>query len=99
MVELLDGEDYQIIDKIELPRGAGRAVFNPVDHNYSVESGSHEPGAQTHKLNIIDTQNFKLLGDSALPDKHSEAMAVVRAGKKVYVNLARHQEVGFCGAD
>ena len=58
MVELLDGKDYQIIDKIELPRGAGRAVFNPVDHNYSVESGSHEPGAQTHKLNIIDTQNF-----------------------------------------
>ena len=60
-----------------------------------MESGSHEPGAQTHKLNIIDTQNFKLLGDSALPDKHSEAMAVVRVGKKVYVNLRDTRKSAF----
>lgn len=94
MVELVDGKDYQIVDKIKLPPGVDGAVFNPMDHDYYVESGSDEPGAKAHKLNIIDTRTFKLVGDITLPGNHSEAMAVDKAGKKLYVNLSGTDEVG-----
>jgi DNA-binding beta-propeller fold protein YncE len=94
MVELVDDKDYQIVDKIKLPPGVDGAKFNPVDHYYYVESGSHDPAAKTHELNIIDTQNFKLVGAITLPGSHSEAMAVDKAGKTLYVNLTGTDEVG-----
>ena len=94
MVELVSGEDYKILNSIKLPPGVDGAVFNPVNHNYYVESGGAETGGQTHKINIIDTKAFKLVGDITLPGNHSEAMAISRDGKKMYVNLTGPKEVG-----
>ncbi len=94
MVELVSGEDYKILSTIKLPPGVDGAVFNPVNQYYYVESGSDEPGAKTHALNIIDTQTFKLIGDITLPGGHSEAMAIDKAGKTMYVNLTGTNEVG-----
>jgi hypothetical protein len=94
MVELVSGEDYKILDKIKLPLGVDGAVYNPVDKNYYVESGSGVKGADTHKINIIDTKAFKLAGDFDLPGTHSEAMAITKDGKKMYVNLSTPKEVG-----
>jgi DNA-binding beta-propeller fold protein YncE len=93
MVELLSGEDYKILNTIKLPPGVDGAVFNPVNKYYYVESGG-EAGGQTHKINIIDTKAFKLMGDITLPGNHSEAMAISRDGKKMYVNLTGPKEVG-----
>jgi DNA-binding beta-propeller fold protein YncE len=92
MVELVSGKDYSILDKIKLPPAVDGAVFNPVDHYYYVESGGNEKGS--HLINIIDTKTFKLVGDISLPGDHSEAMAVSRDGKKLYVNLTGPKEVG-----
>ena len=94
MVELVSGEDYKILDTIKLPSGVDGAVFNPVNQYYYVESGSDEPGAKTHALNIIDTKTFKHIGDIILPGGHSEAMAIDQAGKTMYVNLTGTNEVG-----
>lgn len=94
MVELVSGEDYKILNTIKLPPGVDGAVFNPVNKFYYVESGGEETGGQTHKINIIDTKAFKLVGDITLPANHSEAMAVTRDGKKMYVNLSGPKEVG-----
>jgi DNA-binding beta-propeller fold protein YncE len=94
MVELVSGEDYKIQDTIKLPPGVDGAVFNPANKYYYVESGGGETGGQTHKINIIDTKAFKLVGDITLPGNHSEAMAVTRDGKKMYVNLTGPKEVG-----
>jgi DNA-binding beta-propeller fold protein YncE len=93
-VELVSGENYKILSTIKLPSGVDGAVFNPVNQYYYVESGSDEPGAKTHALNIIDTKTFKHIGDIMLPGSHSEAMAVDKAGKKMYVNLTGTNEVG-----
>ena len=93
-VELVSGEDYKILDTIKLPPGVDGAVYNPVNKYYYVESGAEEKGGQTHKLNIIDTKAFKLMGDITLPGNHSEAMAISRDGKKMYVNLTGPKEVG-----
>ncbi len=93
-VELVSGTDYKILDKIKLPNDVDGAVYNPVNKYYYVESGSDEPGSKTHVLNIIDTQKFKHIADITLPCSHSEAMAIDRAGKKLYVNLSGTNEVG-----
>jgi DNA-binding beta-propeller fold protein YncE len=93
-VELVNGEDYKILDKIKLPNDVDGAIFNPVDKNYYVESGGAESGGKTHLINIIDPKNFKLVGSITLPGDHSEAMAIDREGKKFYVNLSTTKEVG-----
>ncbi len=94
MVELVSGDDYKILSSIKLPPGVDGAVFNPVNGYYYVESGGEETGGKAHKINIIDTKAFKLFGDIELPGNHSEAMAVTRDGKKMYVNLTGPKEVG-----
>jgi DNA-binding beta-propeller fold protein YncE len=93
-VALVNGKDYKIMSTIKLPTGVDGAVFNPVNQYYYVESGSDEPGAKTHVINIIDTKAFKLVGAITLPGNHSEAMAIDRAGKKMYINLTGADRVG-----
>src|ERR1700739_1000047 len=93
-VHLVSGDDYKILETIKLPPEVDGAVYNPVDKFYYVESGSDVKGADTHKINIIDTKAFKLVGAFDLPGTHSEAMAITRDGKKMYVNLTTPKEVG-----
>src|ERR1700722_3237844 len=99
MVELVSGKDYKILSSIKLPPGVDGAVFNPINKYYYVESGGGETGGQNHKINIIDTKAFKLVGDITLPGNHSEAMAISRDGKKMYVNLTGPKEVGVVDLD
>jgi DNA-binding beta-propeller fold protein YncE len=90
--KLVDGKTYRIIDSIKLPPGVDSAEYNPVTKEYYVENSGPDPSANTHMISIIDAVNFKHTGDMTLPGKRSEAMAIDRAGKKMYVNLT--DEVG-----
>jgi DNA-binding beta-propeller fold protein YncE len=90
--KLVDGKTYQIIDTINLPPGVDSAEYNPVTKEYYVESRGPDPAANTHTISIIDTEHFKHVTDFTLPGRRSEAMAIDRAGKKMYVNLT--DEVG-----
>jgi DNA-binding beta-propeller fold protein YncE len=99
MVELVSGEDYKILDTIKLPPNVDGAIFNPVNKYYYVESGGNEPGGNTHLINLIDTKTFKLAGSIELPGAHSEAMAISRDGKKLFVNLTGPKEVGVVDLD
>jgi DNA-binding beta-propeller fold protein YncE len=93
-VELVSTKTYQIIDKIKLPNDVDEAVFDPVHQYFYVESGSAVPdGGKTHLINIIDTKNFKLVGNISLPGKSSSAMVVDRAAEKLYVNNSSTSEV------
>jgi DNA-binding beta-propeller fold protein YncE len=93
-VELVSGSSYKILDKIKLPTDVDGGVYNPVNKYYYVESGGQGPDAKTHLLSIIDTQNFKLVGDITLPGTKSEAMAIDHAGAKLYINLRGPDEIG-----
>src|ERR1700733_10969046 len=98
-VALVNGKDYSIMRSIKLPNGVDGAGFNPVNQYYYVESGSDDEGAKTHEINIIDTKAFKLVGSITLPGNHSEAMAIDRAGKKMYINLTGADQVGVVDLD
>src|SRR3984893_7386170 len=91
-VKLVDGKTYQIIDSIKLPPGVDSAEYNPVTKEYYVENRGPDSSANTHMISIIDAVNFKHTGDMTLPGRRSEAMAIDRAGKKMYLNLT--DEVG-----
>jgi len=91
-VKLVDDKNYEIIDRIKLPPGVDSAEYNPVTHEYYVENRGPDASANTHLISIIDARTFKHTGDFALPGRRSEAMAIDRSGKKMYVNLT--DEVG-----
>ena len=93
-VDLVNGSNYKILDKIKLPTDVDGGVYNPVNKNYYVESGGQGQDAKTHLLSIIDTQSFKRIGDITLPGSKSEAMAIDHAGAKLYVNLRGPDEIG-----
>ena len=92
-VELVSGEDYKMLSTIKLPNGVDSAVFDPASQYYYVASGGAE-SAKTHLVSIIDTKTFKQVGEIALPGNESEAMAVDKEGKKMYVSLRATNEVG-----
>lgn len=92
-VELVSGEDYKILDTMKLPNGVDSAVFDPTSQYYYVASGGEE-SAKTHAVSIIDTKAFKQVGEIELPGNESEAMAVDKEGKKMYVSLRATNEIG-----
>jgi DNA-binding beta-propeller fold protein YncE len=92
-VELVSGENYKILSTIKLPNGVDSAVFDPTSQYYYVASGGEE-SAKTHMLSIIDTKTFKQVGNITLPGNESEAMAVDKEGKEMYVSLRATNEVG-----
>lgn len=92
-VELVSGEDYKILDTMKLPNGVDSAVFDPTSQYYYVASGGEE-SAKTHVVSIIDTKTFKQVGEITLPGNESEAMAIDKEGKKMYVSLRATNEVG-----
>jgi DNA-binding beta-propeller fold protein YncE len=91
-VRLVDGKSYEIIDSIKLPPGVDSAEYNPVTKEYYVENRGPDASANTHMISVIDAKNFKHTGDFTLPGRRSEAMAIDRAGKTMYVNLT--DEIG-----
>jgi len=93
-VDLVNGSNYKILDKIKLPTDVDGGVYNPANKYYYVESGGQGQDAKTHLLSIIDTQSFKRIGDITLPGTKSEAMAIDHAGAKLYVNLRGPDEIG-----
>jgi len=91
-VRLVDGKTYEIIDSIKLPPGVDSAEYNPVTKEYYVENRGPDTSANTHMISVIDAKSFKHTGDFILPGRRSEAMAIDRAGKTMYVNLT--DEIG-----
>jgi DNA-binding beta-propeller fold protein YncE len=93
-VQLVDCNEYKIVNTIKLGEGVDHGVLSPVNKYYYVESGGGS-SATTHVLSIIDTKLFKHVGDVAgLPGRSNEGMVIDRAGKRLYVNLTGTDEVG-----
>ena len=92
--DVVSGTDYKIVNQMKLPPGVDCAVYNPMNKSFYVESENVEPGAKTHVLSIIDIPAFKKVGEITLPGVHSEAMVIDKGTKKMYVNLARVDEIG-----
>jgi hypothetical protein len=96
---LVNGKDYSILKTIKLPSGVDHGAFNPIKKYYYVESGPEAAGADTHFLQVVDLNGFKVIGKVVLPGKSNEGMVIDHAGKKLYANLTGTDEVGVIGLD
>jgi DNA-binding beta-propeller fold protein YncE len=96
---LVSGKDYSILKTIKLPPGVDHGAFNPVKNHYYVETGPEAAGADTHLLQVVDLNGFKVIGKVVLPGKSNEGMVIDHAGKKLYVNLTGTDEVGVIDLD
>ncbi len=94
MAKLVSGDTYTIVDTIKLPPGADNAVYDPTRKYVYVENRGEDPSGNSNILSIIDTKTFKHIGDITLPGRNSQAMAVERSGKRLFINLAATNEVG-----
>ncbi len=94
MVKLVSGDTYEIVDTIKLPPGADNAVYDPTRKYVYVENRGEDPSGNSNILSIIDIKTFKHIGDITLPGRNSQAMAVERSGKRLFINLAATNEVG-----
>src|SRR6266446_3310625 len=84
-VKLVSGENYKILDNIKLPKDVDAGVFNPVNKYFYVASGSDDPGGKTHLINIIDTKNFKLVGNITLPGSGNNGLALDEANHRLFI--------------
>lgn len=91
---IVSGDTYQVVDTIKLPPGADNAVYDPARKYVYVENRGEDPSGNSNILSIIDTRTFKHIGDITLPGRNSQAMAVERSGKRLFINLAATNEVG-----
>jgi DNA-binding beta-propeller fold protein YncE len=94
MAKLVSGDTYKIVDTIKLPPGADNAVYDPTRKYVYVENHGEDPSGNSNILSIIDTKTFQHIGDITLPGRNSQAMAVERSGKRLFINLAATNEVG-----
>lgn len=93
-VELVDCNNYKIINTLKLGPGVDHGIYNPVNKYFYVENGGAKD-SKSHVLTIIDTQSFKPVGEiPGLPGDSNEGMVIDRAGKKLYVNLTGSDEIG-----
>lgn len=93
-VELVDCNNYKIINTLKLGPGVDHGIYNPVNKYFYVENGGAK-NSKSHVLTIIDTQSFKPVGEiPGLPGDSNEGMVIDRAGKKLYVNLTGSDEIG-----
>jgi DNA-binding beta-propeller fold protein YncE len=94
MAKLVSGDTFKVVDTIKLPPGADNAVYDPTRKYVYVENRGEDPSGNSNILSIIDTKTFKHIGDITLPGRNSQAMAVERSGKRLFINLAATNEVG-----
>jgi DNA-binding beta-propeller fold protein YncE len=94
MAKLVSGDTYEIVDTLKLPPGADNAVYDPTRKYVYVENRGEDPSGNSNILSIIDTKTFKHIGDITLPGRNSQAIAVERSGKRLFINLAATNEVG-----
>lgn len=94
LIRSVSKDTGKIINNIELPIGADVKAFDPVT-NYGYVRGRSPKGAKTIQVAIIDTKDFKHIGDIFFPGDRLEGMAVEVTGKRrLFVGLTGTREVG-----
>jgi len=92
-VDRVSASRYAIVDRVKLPDNVDEALFDPVTEYFYVESGPENHNRSDHLINIIDTKNFRLIGQITIRGKESSAMAVDHATGRLYVNNSLSGEI------
>jgi DNA-binding beta-propeller fold protein YncE len=89
MSKLLDAETYEKKATVTLTEGADSSVYDPDSNVLYVVTGGKDVNMKTAKIEAVDPDTGKKIGEVELNDDHVEAMAIEKGGDRLFVNLAQ----------
>jgi DNA-binding beta-propeller fold protein YncE len=89
MTAVLDAETYQKKDNVTLTPGADSAGYDSVANVWYIVTGGKDVDMKTAKIEAINPDTGKKLGEITFDDNHVEAMALEKGGDRLFINLAQ----------
>lgn len=87
MTSVLDAETYAKKDQVTLTPGADSAGYDAAANIWYVVTGGKDVKMKTAKIEAINPDTGKKLGEIEFNDNHVEAMALEKNGDRIFINL------------
>jgi hypothetical protein len=102
-LDIVSGEDYHRIDRIQLVDGSATAkgdspdagCYDSANRLYYVGNGGISANMEISKISIYSVDQNKLIGDIDVPANNVEAMGIDNNTHRLFVNMRDHHEVGI----
>jgi DNA-binding beta-propeller fold protein YncE len=92
---IVSGDTYEIIDSPKLAVDADPIRYNPTTEHLYIANGGKDTGNNYSLISVIDTIDGGHVGDIRVESPELEAMAVERSGKRLFVNIKTHNQIGI----
>jgi DNA-binding beta-propeller fold protein YncE len=92
-VKMYDTNSYKLIGSIKLREGADSSVYDPASTYLYVVDGGKDAKLPNVFLSIVDTTTAKKIGEIKVDSISAEAMAVEKAGPRLFVNVRGNDTV------
>ncbi len=89
MTKILDADTYAIKGSIPLVESADSAGYDAATNVYYIVTGGKDVNMKTANLEAVNPDTGKRLGGVTFNDNHVEAIAVEKAGPRIFVNLTQ----------
>ncbi|MGH9643466.1 MAG: YncE family protein [Terriglobales bacterium] len=93
-IKVLQSESYKLLDRIALSIDADPIAYDPESKLLYVVNGGREAHTPYCLVSVVDTSQSKKLADIKLDTNRLEAMALEKAGDRLFVNMTGVNEVG-----
>lgn len=88
-----DGTTYKLIREVKLLVNCDFMGYDPVTKLVYVTNGGHYGEMDHAQLSIVHTVTGEHLGDIMLPAAHIEAVAIEKAGPRIFVDASDHNSI------
>jgi DNA-binding beta-propeller fold protein YncE len=89
MTAVLNAETYEKNGSVTLTPGADSAGYDAVANIWYIVTGGKDVDMKTAKIEAINPDTGKKLGEIKFNDNHVEAMAIEKGGDRLFINLAQ----------
>jgi hypothetical protein len=89
MSKLLDADTYEKKASVPLTEGADSTTYDAESNVLYIVTGGKDVDMKTAKIEAVNPDTGKKLGEVEFQDDHVEAMAIEKGGDRLFVNLAQ----------
>lgn len=93
VVRMYDGVTYKNLGDIKLRPGADSSIYDPATHYLYVITGGADAKLPNAYLTVVDTTSAKEVADIQLDSDDVEAMALEKAGPRLFVDIRGNNAV------
>jgi DNA-binding beta-propeller fold protein YncE len=98
-VKMYETNSYKPIGSIKLREGADSSIYDPASNYFHVVNGGKAAKLTNVFLSVIDTKTAKMIGEIKIDSMSAEAMAVEKAGPRLFVNVRGNDTVEVCNRE